>query len=319
MDREKRIPLLFGGVLVASLFLMVFLVEISQRHQEKVDAIQEKEAARAQRIACAESGVLFAPVVEGAEHLGEPFASSWKDRPRIGVKVNPQAVTMPMLREASIDSLWLQAVVVGSEIVWRVTWRDSTPDWNVDANRFTDAVAIQFPLTPSASFMMGAARQRVQIFHWKALWQKDVDEHFQDVQDLHPNYWTDMYWFASGSHPYPVPEAFEDPRSHAWFAAYAAGNPVADFRRKQPVEELIAEGFGTLTHQPECAARARGAWKDGRWAVLFRRPLRTEDPQDYPLDRGWRGKVSLAVWEGSAGNVGGRKHWSDWLEFEVQQ
>ena len=28
-------------------------------------------------------------------------------------------------------------------------------------------------------------------------------------------------------------------------------------------------------------------------------------------------KGAVAVWDGAAGNIGGRKHWSNWLEFEV--
>ena len=57
---------------------------------------------------------------------------------------------------------------------------------------------------------MGGRNLPVEILHWKGIWQKDLDEHFQDVQDLHPNYWTDLYWFARGTFPYRVPEAFAD-------------------------------------------------------------------------------------------------------------
>jgi hypothetical protein len=247
----------------------------------------------------------------------DPFAQEWESVPKLDVAVTPQIITMPVLETASIEQVQVQGMTDGRVILWRLSWADAEPDGNVDSGRFADAVAIQFPLASDASYMMGEVGKRVQILHWKALWQKDVDEHFQDVQDLHPNYWADLYWFAEGKFPYPIPESFTDQRSHDWFPAYRAGNPMADFLRTQPVEELVAEGFGSLTHQSDALATGAGAWRDGRWSVIFARPLHTEDPLDYQFWPGARGNFSVAVWEGSAGNVGGRKHWSMWFEFLV--
>jgi DMSO reductase family type II enzyme heme b subunit len=93
---------------------------------------------------------------------------------------------------------------------------------------------------------------------------------------------------------------------------------MANFDRTEPVDELVAEGFGTLTAQERRVTTGRGVWRDGRWAVVFARPLTSDDPLDYQFHLGARGTVAVAVWEGSAGNVGGRKHWSNWVPFEVQ-
>jgi hypothetical protein len=282
-----------------------------------VSALDAKRSDRQVRNAekWAAEGVLYVrhAVLPGPD----PFAAEWDAVPPLAVAVTPQGVTMPMLERASIEQVDVQALTDGRVILWRLSWADSVPDRNVDSGRFADAVAVQFPLDQDASYMMGEAGRRVQILHWKGIWQKDVDEHFQDVQDVHPNYWADLYWFADGSFPYPVPQAFADTLSHAWFPAYRARNPLSDFHRVQPVEELVAEGFGSLTHQPQAVATGAGAWRDGRWAVLFARPLHTPDPLDYQFAAGARGSFSVAVWEGSAGNVGGRKHWSMWLEFLV--
>jgi hypothetical protein len=282
-----------------------------------VSALEVKQAERQARNAekLAAEGVLY--VQHGILPGPDPFALEWDSVKPMAVAVTPQGVTMPMLEQASVEAVDVQALTDGRVILWRLSWADSVPDGNVDSGRFADAVAIQFPLEQDASYMMGEVGKRVQILHWKGIWQKDVDEHFQDVQDVHPNYWADLYWFASGEFPYPVPEAFADTLSHAWFPAYRAGNPVADFLRAQPVEELIAEGFGSLTHQPDAVTTGAGAWRDGRWAVLFARPLHTPDPLDYQFSAGARGNFSVAVWEGTAGNVGGRKHWSMWFEFLV--
>ena len=248
-----------------------------------------------------------------------PFDPMWALAPYLDVKLAPQQVAMPVLEKGTIDSLRVQGLHDGNRIAFRISWADRTADGNVDAGRFADAVALQFPLDDTALAMMGHKGAKVFTLYWKALWQKDRDMGFQDVQDLHPNYWTDFYWFAKGRFPFPLPSAFEDPVSHQWFPAKQAGNPMSIWDRDQPVEELTAEGFGTLTHQKHSETTGRGFWVDGRWAVVFSRPMKTKDPLDYQFDVFKPGRIAFAVWDGSAGNRGGRKHWSEnWLGFEMK-
>jgi hypothetical protein len=248
-----------------------------------------------------------------------PYWERWRDAAYVEVPVMAQQMAMPTMATPSIDAVRVQGLTDGRRIAWRVSWKDPTADGNVDTGRFSDAVAVGFPLDAGAPPMMGADNLRVQILYWKALWQKDLDVGFQDVQDLHPNFWSDLYWFAEGEFPYPVPASFQLPASRQWFIAHQAGNPMAAFSRSQPIEELVAEGWSTLTHQPHSASAGKGAWKDGVWSVVISRPLKTTDPLDYTFTTGGRGQIVCAVWQGSEGNRGGRKHWSMWTDFEVQQ
>ena len=247
-----------------------------------------------------------------------PSAEEWQAAPATEVAVTPQQVTMPALAEAAIDKITVQALTDGKAIAWRLAWQDDAADANVDVGRFSDAVAIELPLNAGASPMMGhRGGGKVQILYWKGLWQKDLDEGFQDVEDVHPNYWSDLYWFADGQFPYRIPDAFKNPYSQQWFIAKTANNPVADFNRQQPVQELVAEGWGTLTHQPNSVTRGKGVWADGKWNVVFSRPLTTTDPNDYQFN-GDKGEMAFAVWQGSKNNVGGRKHWSNWTPYQIQ-
>ena len=94
---------------------------------------------------------------------------------------------------------------------------------------------------------------------------------------------------------------------------------MSKWDRKQPVEELTAEGFGNLTTQKHSATTGRGIWVDGRWAVVFQRPMKTKDPLDYQFDVFKPGRIAFAVWDGSADHRGGRKDWSlDWIKFEMK-
>jgi len=269
----------------------------------------------------AQGGITVVHVDEGAIPT-DPLSVTWQKAPIEEIAVLPQQMAMPTLAKASIDKIKVQALNDGHTIGWRVAWQDKTADMNVESGRFTDAVALEFPLSDKAAPMMGGYRAqggKVQILYWKALWQKDINEGFQDVQDVYPNYWTDLYWFAEGGFPYHVPEAFQNPISQQWFIGYQAGNPVSVFSRLQPVEELVAEGWGTLTHQPNAVTAGKGVWDGKEWAVVFVRPLTTDDPTDHQFNLEKDSQVAFAVWQGSEENVGGRKHWSNWTAYHLQK
>ncbi len=249
----------------------------------------------------------------------DPLSTTWSPAPMTVVSLQPQNQAVPMVESATIDHVRIQAITNGRQIGWRVSWPDPEPNRVVDAGRFCDAVAVQLPLKSNAAYTMGASGFPVQILHWKALWQQDLDEHFQGVEDLYPNYWTDLYWFANGTFPYRVPESFSRPESRDWFVAYRAGNPMANIERMASAEELTAEGFGSLTHQAHSVTVGRGTWQAGEWTVVFLRPMETVDPDDYQFAPGTRDTVAFAVWDGKEGNVGARKQHSQWIVFEVQK
>jgi len=247
-----------------------------------------------------------------------PLAADWQPVPSYEVQMMPQQIAQPILDQASIDTLSVQGLTDGRLISWRVSWVDKTWDIQVDTGRFADAVALEFPLTPGAAPMMGHKDNTVQILYWKGLWQQDNDHGFQDVQDLYPHYWADLYWFAKGSFPYRVPEDFQAPEAKQWFIAYQAANPMAQWHREQPVEELVAEGWGSLTTQSQSVTSGQGVWQEGRWTVMFSRPLATEDKNDHQFKLGQKSQIAFAVWQGAADNVGGRKHWSNWITYAIE-
>jgi hypothetical protein len=246
----------------------------------------------------------------------DPLAESWQAIPAQDVQLMAQQVTMPSLAKASVPKLAVQGMTDGKMVAFRVSWQDATADYNVETGRFSDAVAIELPLGKNPSPMMGHKGGKVQILYWKGLWQKDQDAGFQDVQDLYPNYWVDLYWFAEGQPPYRVPDSFKNTVSHQWFVAKQAGNPMSVWSRTAPVQETVAESWGSLTHQPETVTQGKGVWKDGKWHVVFLRPLKTDDQNDFQFTEA-KGQMAFAVWEGSDGNVGGRKHWSNWTAYQL--
>lgn len=246
---------------------------------------------------------------------GDLFDPAWEKAPRLDVPLQAQAITQPMLENPTITTLAVQGLRDSGRAAWRVSWAAPAPSGNVDVGKFSDAVAIQFAADPATPFVMGGKGKPVHILHWKALWQKDIDEGYQEVQHLHPNLWWDFYWFAEPRAS--IAKMFQNPAARQYLVAMAAGNPMALPDRKQPVEEIMAEGFGSATHVKQTAATGKGVWKDGRWTVVIERPLSGEDSIAKVLAAP-APSVAFAVWDGGAANVGGRKHYCNWVPLKVQ-
>jgi hypothetical protein len=248
----------------------------------------------------------------------DPYAPVWFDAPAVDVPIQPQDAAVPMLEHGTVASARVRAVTDGRRIAFHVSWEAATPATAADTGLFSDAVGLQFPLEQGTSYQMGVSGMPVHIVYWRAQWQHDIDHGFQDVYAMYPNFFTCGYWFAEGDFPSRVPGSFRDSRSHEWFVARQAGNPMADFDRRRPVDEMIAEGFGTLTPLPNGMAEGRGMWRDGRWHVVLERPI-IADNLSSQFQAGASSQFAVAVWDGSAGNVGARKHYSFWVPFEVQR
>jgi hypothetical protein len=253
-------------------------------------------------------------------------SSVWKRAPVTRVNVIPQNMTPPFLETPSIQYINVRSVHNGSWIAFLLEWEDKTRDAVVDVDKFTDQAAIQIPLDPKnlPAFMMGNKGGRVHIIHWKAIWQDDIEKGYRDVQTLHPNYWVDLYFFsekpiyAEGEFPQePSVEHFKTPEALNYIPGTYARNPLSVFDRKEPVEEAMAEGFGTFTTQPKQNARGWGKWENGIWRVIIARPIVSDDPNDAPIPE--KTYVAFAVWNGSNKNVGARKHYAPWIELAVEK
>lgn len=86
-------------------------------------------------------------------------------------------------------------------------------------------------------------------------------------------------------------------------------------------ETLAAAGFGTLTAQAADGVQAQGAWKDGRWRVVFKRPLAGAGEHRLNLDPARQGlaPVAFALWDGAAAQRDGVKRLSGWLALRFDQ
>ena len=207
---------------------------------------------------------------------------------KISLELGPQMITNPKWPDPSVKKVSLSAVSNGTDIAFLLEWEDATQDNTYGhSDRFTDQAAVMFPLKPAAEaplITMGSENQVVNIWQWKAAWQKDL---------------------SSGKN--------NNPRRQDNLSATGTSVPQPD--RESPVEDLNAEGFSTLTIQDEQDVQGRGVWRDNRWRVMLRRPLTVSDNADAQFDGPTQ--MAVAVWNGANKERNGQKGIIGWILVRI--
>jgi len=256
--------------------------------------------------------------VEKVPAVSDPLDPAWEKIAAIEILLAAQQVAQPTLEQATVPKLMVQAIRDNERYAWRLSWDKPQPADLVDYAKFTDAVAIQFPLVDGAPYTMGGPNLPVRMLYWKAVWQKDVDEGFQELKKIYPNSHYDIYWFAEGAESHSNTGSTDNPEAQQFMVAAMSKNPMADYNRKKPVEELTAHGFGSSTHVTETPSGARGVWKEGRWYVVLDRPIDDKDPLIARFNAAPEQQlVAFAVWDGDHGHRGSKKQISNWIPVQL--
>jgi len=243
----------------------------------------------------------------------DPSDAAWHDAPLYTAALVVQDMVEPRLLEPSTDKVQVRALSDGKSIVFRLEWVDPTDDELPGLGRFSDACAVQLPASIQADVpapQMGEMQRPVEITYWRAFWQSMVDGREDTIKALFPNATVDHYPFEAASLP-PGSEAQHE-MALRYAPARALGNDMAG-PRKQPVQDLVAEGPGTIRPVSEAHSTGRGTRTNQGWSVVLARPL----PNG--LEVGGRTQVAFAVWQGAHQEAGARKMRSVWVPLLLQK
>lgn len=245
-------------------------------------------------------GVLGVPVVSSSGMIirahflaGDiptaPEDAQWQKVPPMILPLSGQVVTRPVWPEPSARALTLRAVHNGTDLAFLLEWEDNTKNDRLTPGTFRDGVAVGLPLGDApAFFCMGQLDHYINIWHWKADWQSDVDRRAARADE-----------------------------------SRSKGGQVRRFevipRRASSVEDLIGGGFSTLTSKPnQGRVQGKATWKDGIWRVVIRRPLGGADLENEArLDPGRLQAVSFAVWNGENKERNGQKAVAPWFQLVI--
>ena len=264
------------------------------------------------------------------------------------IDMDPQMITNPMWPNPSTKYVFVKAATNGKEIAVHLEYNDPTRnDIMVQSQQYKDQVAIMFPVNQSGEeppFTMGGDGERVNIWQWKATWDNEgkTSGSMQDLEDQYA-------YMAMGSGSYYLYEPdgklsgidtahqsgtktgsyknrgagdiskrstnidFGMGQNEGVFnTGRATGNILSDARmRVSAVEDLNAEGFSTLTTQAHQDVDGEGNWRNNRWAVVFKRALKTGDSNDTQFSGG-KTPMAIAIWNGGNKERNGQKAVTQW-------
>jgi hypothetical protein len=251
-------------------------------------------------------------VVNRASLPSDPNDAAWNDVPLHVEPLILQDMVEPRLLKPSTTEVRVRAITDGTRMALRLEWTDSTKDDLPGPARFSDACAVQFPAKASADVpapQMGEKGKPVEVTFWRAAWQSVVDGRGDTIKDIYPGAAVDHYPFQAPS----LEKGFQAQREME--ARYSPARALANHMagpRERPVEDLIAEGPGTLTSAPPAGSDGRGRRTERGWSVLISRRL----PEG--LAPGTRSQVAFAVWEGAQQEAGSRKMRTGWIPLVVE-
>lgn len=240
-----------------------------------------------------------------------PTDAAWDEVPEHPAKLLLQDLVEPRLMQASTAEVRVRAITNGSEVAFRLEWNDTTKNDLRGPARFLDACAVQVPAKLESNVpdpQMGGEGKTVEITYWRADWQASVDGRPDSLKEIYPNASVDGYPFEAQS--LEKGSAAQQEMATRYAPARALGNRRVG-PRETPVEDLIADGPGSLSPAPTAngaaGSKAKGVKSDKGWSVVITRKL----PNG--LTPGGRTQVAFAVWEGGHNETGSRKMRTGWV------
>ncbi|MHC4144742.1 MAG: ethylbenzene dehydrogenase-related protein [Planctomycetota bacterium] len=222
------------------------------------------------------------------------FAETWQSVPSVEVVLTHQMTEKPYPK-GLVQAVSVQSFHDGSDIYFKLTWKDDQPDTSVAVDAFPDGCALATPVdaeAPVRSIMMGFS-SLVNIWHWRA----DKDAQFWQTKKPEPETVTDFVY------PFEKEELFT----------------VSMPKLESAVSDMVAQRAGSLTPKEAQAVQGRGVWREGTWHVVLKRALTTGDSeQDCQFTWGKR-SASFAIWDGDQQHRGSRKSMSEWVTLQIER
>lgn len=234
----------------------------------------------------------FSSVWDKAEKIVIPLSSQ--------IIANPRAFALPK-GKSSVRWVSVKSINNGKEIAFLLEWEDATENSVIDNTAaYRDAAALEFPVKKAGEketpyFGMGHGDKMVNIWQWKA----DLEGGKERAVPIGASY-------PGEGLKYSVD----------WYEGRLYDLPKKV--RKGPVEDLNAEGFGTLTLQDSQDVMGKGLWSGGKWRVVFYRSITTKDKEDAVFKRVTTMPIAFAIWDGGNLEKDGQKSISTWHELKVE-
>ncbi len=236
-----------------------------------------------------EGMILRSHYVKG-EIPSTPDDEAWQQIPPMTLPLSGQVFTRPVWPEPTARALIVRSVHNGTDIAFRFKWHDNTKNDKLTPGTFRDGLAVGLPLGDApAFFCMGQLDHYINIWHWKADWQSDVDRRAAKAKERRGRERGRVRRFEV------IP------------------------RRASSVEDLIGGGFSTLTSKrKQGRIQGQARWNRGAWEVVMKRPLGSKETENEArLQPGRLQAIAFAVWNGENQERNGQKAVAPWFQLAI--
>lgn len=241
--------------------------------------------------AVSSQGIVIRSHFVAGEIPSHPSDPAWETLAPLPIPLSGQVITRPVWPEPSARALSIRSLHNGKEVAFLLEWQDATKNEQLTPGVFRDGAAVALPLGDApAFFCMGQLDHYVNIWHWKADWQSDVDRRSA--------------------------RAKQKKRKRGGIRRFEVIP-----RRPSSVEDLIGGGFSTLTSKKsQGRIKGQAEWKRGFWRVVMKRPL--SQPGDNleneaVLQPGRMQAIAFAVWNGENKERNGQKAVAAWMQLLI--
>ena len=236
-------------------------------------------------------GMVVRAHFQEGEVPSHPSDPAWETVSPLPLPLSGQIITRPVWPEPSVRALSIRSIHNGKDVAFLMEWQDATVNESLTPGVFRDGAAVALPVGDApAFFCMGQLDHYVNIWHWKADWQSDVDRSAARAKE--------------SKRKRKGPRRFE-----------------VIPRRPSSVEDLIGGGFSTLTSkQRQGRIKGQAEWKRGLWRVVMKRPLTIEGDDlenEAKLIPGRLQAVAFAVWNGENKERNGQKAVASWMQLQI--
>ncbi len=227
--------------------------------------------------------VLRAQAVEG-ELSADPDDPLWDQAPPMDMRLAGQVVAAPRWQNPSIEIVTVQAAFNDSDIAFRITWDDPFEDVTHDPEQEFDPNEIN-KVSAFNSYVEGEGMipRKLETFRDSIALQFPVKRpsgtkkpHFYRGDTSNPVH----LWIWKADLAAADESSVEEGNSRSW---------------KQPIKVQAEDG-------QQISAEAK--WDQGRWSVVMKRPLTTDDKNDVQFEKGVFTPFSANAWDGSNGEHG---------------
>lgn len=242
----------------------------------------------------------------------DPLDARWTNAGEFEAPLILQDMVEPRLLEPSTRAVKVRALSDGTRVAFRLEWLDDSKNEMALPAQFVDACAVQLPARTAPDVpapQMGEPGRPVEITLWRASWQAWVDGRPDAIQALHEHALPDHYPFQAAS----LAAGSEEQRAmqQRYAPASALGNRL-EGPRERAVQDLVAEGPGTLAPAASTQSSGSGKRTSAGWSVVITRKLPAG------LAPGQRTQVAFAVWQGAHEEVGARKMRTGWTPLLLE-